>query len=111
MTKGKKNVVGRQELAWELTRRRGTAKCEAYAIVSDLIDIIKEHVEQGERVCLAGFATFHLRHYGGRVYHNPATGERIDIKERTAPYATISKLWKTKINSPDGDNSEDDGEE
>ena len=60
-------------------------------LVKEAADLITREAEAGERVILRGFGTFQQKTSKARKGRNPATGEAIDIPERTALHFKASK--------------------
>ena len=60
----------------------GFPKRESAKIVENMLDIIKETLENGENVKLSGFGSFNIQNKRARRGRNPQTGEEITISAR-----------------------------
>jgi len=69
-------------------------KKEAELFVNTMTDTIKKSVKKGDDVSLFGFGNFTKIRRAARNGINPATGERIKIKAKTAPKFKPAKAWK-----------------
>ena len=67
-------------------------------LVNGLFEIIKETLENGENVLIAGFGKFQVRFKWARNGRNPQTGEKIILKSRRTVTFRCSPKLKEKIN-------------
>jgi integration host factor subunit alpha len=67
-------------------------------LVNGLFEIIKETLENGENVLIAGFGKFQVRFKWARKGRNPQTGEQIILKSRRIVSFRCSPKLKEKIN-------------
>ena len=66
-------------------------------MVELLIDILKEHLAEGETVKIAGFGTFTVRKKGERIGRNPRTREEVLIAPRKVVTFKASKQFKAVV--------------
>ncbi len=64
----------KSDLAVSIHNRLSIPKKRSAALVESLLDIIKDTLESGEDVLIAGFGKFCVRDKGKRRGTNPATG-------------------------------------
>ena len=76
----------------------GFSKRESAKIVENMLDIIKERLENGENVMLSGFGSFNIQHKRARVGRNPQTGEDITISARRVLSFKPSNVLREQLN-------------
>jgi integration host factor subunit alpha len=86
------------ELADKLQQRLSIQKKEAMSHVEAVLDLIKETLEQGEQVKIAGFGVFEIRDKNARRGRNPQTGESITIEPRRVLTFKTSAVLKEALN-------------
>jgi integration host factor subunit alpha len=78
----------------------GFSKKEATDVVESIFEIIKEHLERGEKVKISGFGNFVINAKRPRKGRNPQTGEEIVISGRRVLSFKPSPVLKKSINPP-----------
>jgi integration host factor subunit alpha len=76
----------------------GFSKKEATDVVESIFEIIKGHLEQGEKIKISGFGNFVLNTKRPRKGRNPQTGEEIVISGRRVLSFKPSPVLKKAIN-------------
>jgi integration host factor subunit alpha len=76
----------------------GFSKKEATDVVESIFEIIKGHLEQGEKVKISGFGNFVINAKRPRKGRNPQTGEEIIISGRRVLSFKPSPVLKKAIN-------------
>lgn len=76
----------------------GFSKKEATDVVESIFELIKEHLERGEKVKISGFGNFVLNSKRPRKGRNPQTGEEIVISGRRVLSFKPSPVLKKTIN-------------
>jgi integration host factor subunit alpha len=76
----------------------GFSKKEATDMVESIFEIIKLHLEQGEKVKISGFGNFVVNAKRSRKGRNPQTGQEIIISERRVLTFKPSPVLKRVIN-------------
>jgi integration host factor subunit alpha len=76
----------------------GFSKKEATDIVESIFEIIKGHLEKGEKVKISGFGNFVINAKRPRKGRNPQTGEEIIISGRRVLSFKPSPVLKKSIN-------------
>ncbi len=94
----------------------GFTKKEAAEVVELIFDIIKDTLEQGEKIKISGFGNFEVRGKRSRVGRNPQTGEVIEISARKVLTFKPSQVLKSALNpgmdmGPDDDVVDDGADE
>ncbi|NIO08326.1 MAG: integration host factor subunit alpha [Deltaproteobacteria bacterium] len=77
----------------------GFSKKEATDVVEATFEIIKSHLEKGEKVKISGFGNFDVNVKNPRKGRNPQTGDEITIKGRKVLTFKPSQILKKSINS------------
>ena len=87
------------EIVERVYERVGFSKKEAADIVELVFDLMKETLEQGEKIKVSGFGNFVVKEKKARRGRNPQTGEEIEIAPRRVltfrPSQTLKKLLNT----------------
>lgn len=78
--------------------RTGFSKKRSAEVVSLVLDIVAEAVENGEKVKISGFGNFEVRRKKERSGRNPKTGEEVVIPERHVLAFKPSPLLKEQLN-------------
>ena len=78
--------------------RTGFSKKESSEAVESILDILKEILEQGEKIKLSGFGNFVIRSKEVRKGRNPKTGEEMEISARSVLTFKPSQKLKDHIN-------------
>jgi len=78
--------------------RTGFSKKESSEAVEIILEILKEVLEDGEKVKLSGFGNFVIRSKEVRKGRNPKTGEEMEISARRVMTFKPSQKLKDYIN-------------
>jgi integration host factor subunit alpha len=78
--------------------RTGFSKKESSETVEMILEILKEVLENGEKVKLSGFGNFVIRSKEVRKGRNPKTGEEMEISARKVMTFKPSQKLKDYIN-------------
>lgn len=65
----------------ELSTKTGEKKKKCKEIIKNFLDIIKEHLQNGEEIRIKGFGTFKVKIRKSRAYYHPKTREKIIAPE------------------------------
>jgi len=76
----------------------GYSKKEIGNIVESVFDVLKEALEQDERVKISGFGNFVVLKKRARPGRNPKTGNRITISARRVLTFRPSQVLKRQLN-------------
>ena len=80
-----------------LYEKIGLSKKETAHIVEVVLETLKENLEQGKKIKLAGFGNFVVRQKVARKGRNPATGEAIKIPAKRVLKFRIAKACKDGV--------------
>ncbi|NIQ97379.1 MAG: integration host factor subunit alpha [Desulfuromonadales bacterium] len=78
--------------------KTGFSKKESADIVEMVFDLMKETLESGEKIKIAGFGNFVVKEKASRRGRNPQTGDEIEICARRILTFKPSQVLKTAIN-------------
>jgi len=76
--------MNKGELTKAVADATDVSQAEAGRSVDAVFDAISGAVKGRQQVAIAGFGTFVAKTRGAREGRNPATGEKIQIKEKTS---------------------------
>ena len=100
-------TLTRADLSEAVHRQIGLSRSESADLVKSMLDMMADHLVQGEQVKLSSFGTFMVRSKNGRVGRNPKTGEEVPITPRRVLVFRPSQVMKNVINGLDrGDDEE-----
>jgi len=86
------------ERIYEKVEKDGFSKKEAAEVVESIFEIIKRHLEQGEKVKISGFGNFVVNEKRPRKGRNPQTGDEIVISGRRVLTFKASQVLKKTMN-------------
>ncbi|BBK39380.1 DNA-binding protein [Allostella sp. ATCC 35155] len=73
-------TVSLRQLAATLAEKHEMPKKLAGAVLEDLVELVAEHLKNGDKVRITGLGILQVRSRPARTGRNPATGEPIEIK-------------------------------
>ncbi len=88
----------KSDLADQVVEKLGVSKKESTDILQLVLDSIREELEKGETVKIAGFGNFVVREKKARKGRNPKTGEEIGITPRSVVTFRPSQVFKKFVN-------------
>lgn len=77
----------------------GCSKKEAFDMVEAVFSTIKDTLESGEKLKIAGFGNFVVKRKADRRGRNPQTGEEMTISARRILIFKPSAVLKTAVNN------------
>lgn len=92
MTLTKSQII---EAVYDTTQ---VTKKEASDFVNEVLEVMKEALEEGEEIKVSGFGKFEVRKKGERIGRNPRTGDEIVIPERKVLRFKVSQVLKDELN-------------
>jgi len=91
-------TVTKLDIVEQVFDRVGFSKKEATEVVESIFELIKQHLERGEKVKVSGFGTFVVHNKHPRKGRNPQTGDTITIRGRRVLGFKASPILKKNIN-------------
>lgn len=86
------------DIANDIFEKMGIPRKEAAAIFETTLNVIKEVLQKGEIIKIAGFGNFVVRNKRSRKGRNPKTGEEIGITPRKVVTFRPSQVFKKYVN-------------
>lgn len=81
------------EMVAKVAEKMGSTKVEAEKALNAVFEVMADGLAGGEKVPVAGFGTFEVRHRAARQGVNPATKEKIEIPaSKTVGFKPSPKL-------------------
>jgi integration host factor subunit alpha len=87
------------DIVEQIYERVGFSKKESAELVELVFDLIKDTLEEGEKIEIAGFGNFIVKEKADRRGRNPQTGEEITIAARKIRTSKASEVLKASINN------------
>ncbi len=87
------------DLVNSVYKKMGLTRKESTFIVDVLFEIIKETLEQGEKVKISGFGNFVVKRKEPRKGRNPQTGDELEITARKVVTFKLSQVLKKALNN------------
>ena len=82
-----------------LYEKLGLSKKETAAIVEIVLETVKENLQDGGKIKIAGFGNFIVKEKADRRGRNPQTGDEIVISARKILTFKPSQVLKAEINA------------
>lgn len=90
--------MNNKEFITELSRKFGYTNKDTAQLVSSVLNIITQELQEGKTIVLQGFGTFEVKKKLERVSVNPATQQRMLIPPKLVlsykPSATLKEKFK-----------------
>lgn len=86
------------EIAERIHTKLGFTKKDSMELLESIFSIMKQTLESGENIKVAGFGNFEIKQKEDRIGRNPQTTEVITIAARKVLSFKPSKLLKAEIN-------------
>lgn len=87
------------DIVEQIYEKVGFSKKESAELVERVFGLIKETLEKGEKIKIAGFGNFVVKVKADRRGRNPQTGDEIIITARKILTFKPSQVLKSSINS------------
>jgi integration host factor subunit alpha len=88
----------RADIVQKVYEKVGYPKRETVELVDLVFETMKETLEAGEKLKIAGFGNFTVKQKNDRIGRNPKTGEALTIKARRVLTFKPSVVLKSAIN-------------
>lgn len=93
-------TMTKADIVERIYEKVGFSKKEASEVVDSVFELIKQHLEQGDKVKVSGFGNFVVHEKQPRKGRNPQTGETITIRGRRVLGFKASPMLKKSMNRP-----------
>ncbi len=85
------------ELVALVADKAGLTKKDSEKAVKATFEAITDALVKGEKVQVVGFGSFEAKHRAARTAINPATGEKVEVKETRVPKFAAGKALKDAV--------------
>lgn len=92
-------VMTKADIVERIHQKIGFSKKESAEMVESVFNILKNTLESGEKIKIAGFGNFVVKQKADRRGRNPQTGETITINARRILTFKPSQVLKSAINT------------
>jgi len=92
-----RKAITKERLIAMLADQNDLSKQASREMLNDLISMITKHLQQGERVKVAGLGILQVRDRPARMGRNPRTGEAVEIKAGKKVAFRVAKKLKMAI--------------
>jgi len=89
--------MNKQDLVNEMASQTGWQKNDTKVVLETLINIMKESLQNKEKIQLVGFGSFEVVKRAARKGQNPQTGEAIDIPAKNVVKFRPSKKMQIPL--------------
>ena len=89
--------MNKADLVRAIAGKTDATNRDTEAILKAFTEVIMKAVADGEKVSLVGFGSFHSITRKARSGRNPATGQTIDIPEKSVPKFTPGKEFRDLV--------------
>lgn len=89
------------DIVERISERIGVTKVESKELLELVLNVLKDTLESGEKIKIAGFGNFVVKQKADRRGRNPATGETLTIGSRRVLTFKPSTILKASINALD----------
>ncbi len=72
----------KNDIAERIHTKLGFSKKNSQDLLESILSIIKDTLETGEKIKVAGFGNFEIKQKQNRIGRNPQTGESLNIEAR-----------------------------
>jgi len=103
-----KNCLTKADLAEAVYNTVNLDKQKAAQVIEDYIEIIKDALQNENKVMLSGFGSYEVKYKPARRGRNPQTGAAITLRDRKVVKFKPSQLLRKAINGQHIDPSEED---
>lgn len=77
----------------------GFSKKDSAKIVESVFDVMKDHLEKGEKIKISGFGNFVVKDKKSRRGRNPQSGQEIEITARRVLTFKSSQVLRRALNA------------
>src|SRR5208282_65222 len=111
-----KSTMTKADIVEKVYEKIGFSKKESSELVELVFDMLKNVLEEGQKVKISGFGNFVVRQKKERIGRNPQTGTQITISARKVLTFRPSQVLKAMLNGEDitglsDDDDDDDAHE
>jgi DNA-binding protein HU-beta len=90
-------IMNKTELIAAVADKTGMTKKDTECAISATLDTITEALAKGDKVQVAGFGIFEVKHREARTGRNPRTGETMEIAATNIPSFKAYNALKDQV--------------
>ncbi len=91
--------MNKKKLIKNISESANLSKTKAEGALNSILDIIKDTLENRDKVSLIGFGTFSTAKREARTGRNPQNGEKINIPAKTVVKFKVGKALAGEVNN------------
>ena len=92
-------VINKSDLIQDVSARCDyISDAEVDEAVREIIDLLSDRLIKDNRIEVRGFGTFCLHHRDARQGHNPKTGEKVMVPQKSIPHFKPGKALREGVN-------------
>ncbi len=89
--------MNKLELISTLKEKANLSKSQAAEVIKIFFDSLSDSFQNGERVEIRGFCSFHIKEYKSYTGRNPKTGQKVTIPPKKLPFFKCGKELKERV--------------
>jgi len=89
----------KRTIADSISRGTGLSKVRSAEVLDTLLEIIKQILQEGDKVLISGFGKFYVKDKSPRMTRDPNTGELLPLEARRVVLFSYSQRLKNRINN------------
>ena len=89
----------KRTIADSISRRTGLSKVRSIEVLETLLKIIKQTLQDGDKVLISGFGKFYVKHKSPRMVRDPNSGEPPPLEARRVVLFSYSQRLKNRIST------------
>jgi len=86
------------DIAERIQSKLGISMKESLALLESVLSILKNTLEDGEKIKIAGFGNFEIKQKKDRIGRNPQTGDPLTIEARRIISFKPSAMLRKAVN-------------
>ncbi len=91
-------ALTKEKIIESIYHQVGLSKSQSRNVVENLLEIVKQQLEQGEDLLISGFGKFMVKEKSARRGRNPQTTEDLQLRARRVVVFKTSGVLRDKIN-------------
>lgn len=89
----------KRTIADSIFSRTGLSKVRSIEVLDTLLKIIKQTLQDGDKVLISGFGKFYVKHKSPRMARDPNSGEPLPLEARRVVLFRYSQRLRDRINN------------
>lgn len=93
-----KQTTTKREIVLTISKKTGIKKKMVAPIVEQVFEVMRNSMEEGNRIEIRGFGVFDVKEYKAKPARNPRTGEEVFVEAHKKPYFKPGKELRVRVN-------------